>query len=243
MPEHDDPQRRVTAYWDIRAPSYDAEPGHGLSGGAERAAWVEDLSRLLPPIPCDVLDVGTGTGFLAFLLAEMGHRVRGIDLSGAMLARARKRARRLVTPPTFDSGDAVAPPCPPASVDVVISRHLLWTLPDPAKALAAWLDILRPGGRVVIIDGLWFPGGRDVNAIPTEGAWQRAWHEHYTATLRARLPLMEIETLEPVVALVMSAGFEGVAVSSLPTVEAFERGRGAIGGAREPRYVVTGRKP
>src|SRR5262245_9423365 len=81
-----DPQGHVTAYWNFRSVSYDAQPGHGLHHEAERRAWLAALRELSPPAPADVLDAGTGTGFLAWLLAELGHRVTGVDLAEAMLA-------------------------------------------------------------------------------------------------------------------------------------------------------------
>ena len=106
--------------------------------------------------------MGAGTGFLALLLAELGHRVTGVDLAPGMLALARAKAARLpagAVRPVFAPGDAVDPPLPAGSVDAVISRHLLWTLTEPQRAFANWRRLLRPGGRVVAIDGLWH-GGR-----------------------------------------------------------------------------------
>ena len=44
------------------------------------------------------------------------------------------------------------------SVDAVLARHLLWTLPDPLAALARWVRLVRPGGRLVLVEGRWWPG-------------------------------------------------------------------------------------
>jgi SAM-dependent methyltransferase len=44
-------------------------------------------------------------------------------------------------------------------VDAVLARHLLWTLPDPHAALRRWLGLLRPGGRLVLVEGRWWPAG------------------------------------------------------------------------------------
>jgi protein-L-isoaspartate O-methyltransferase len=60
---------------------------------------MDALRPLLPPPPADILDVGTGTGFLALLLAELGHRVSGIDLSEGMLVRVRRSLRCIGQPP------------------------------------------------------------------------------------------------------------------------------------------------
>ena len=85
----------VVAFWDLRSPTYDDSPGHATHSAAEHRAWLAALGALLPPAPADVLDVGAGTGFLALLLAELGHRVTGVDLASGMLAAARSKAARL----------------------------------------------------------------------------------------------------------------------------------------------------
>ncbi|MCZ9345832.1 class I SAM-dependent methyltransferase, partial [Streptomyces sp. TRM76130] len=107
----------------------------------------------LPARTADVLDLGCGTGSLALLAAGQGHRVTGVDLSPAMLERARvKLAGRdalLLT------GDAAAPPVGERRFDVVLVRHVLWTLPDPGRVLRRWRELLRPGGRLVLVEGVW----------------------------------------------------------------------------------------
>jgi hypothetical protein len=40
----------------------------------------------------------------------------------------------------------------------ILCRHLLWTLPDPATVLRRWIDLLAPGGRLVLIEGFWHTG-------------------------------------------------------------------------------------
>jgi SAM-dependent methyltransferase len=47
----------------------------------------------------------------------------------------------------------------PASCDVVLCRHVLWALPDPAAALERWAALLAPGGRLVLVEGRWHTGG------------------------------------------------------------------------------------
>src|SRR5689334_17611273 len=83
----------VREHWDTAATVYDRLHSHGLFSDDERRAWCALLERVLPPAPSRVLDVGTGTGFLAFRAAELGHDVVGVDVSPAMLAVARDAAR------------------------------------------------------------------------------------------------------------------------------------------------------
>ena len=59
----------------------------------------------------------------------------------------------------FLQGDAARPPFALASSDVVLCRHLLWAVPDPSVALNKWTDLLRPGGRLLLVEGRWSTGG------------------------------------------------------------------------------------
>ena len=143
--------------WDGEAATFDASPDHGLGDPGVCAAWRSLLGRLLPPAPARVADLGCGTGTLALLAAELGHAVDGVDFSRRMLDLA--RAKAAAAPGVrFVLGDAAAPPLPPASYDVVLGRHVLWALPDPAAALASWRTLLRPGGRLVLVEGWWSTG-------------------------------------------------------------------------------------
>ncbi|MBC7268609.1 MAG: class I SAM-dependent methyltransferase [Streptomyces sp.] len=139
--------------WDARAAAFDEEPDHGLRDPAVRGAWAERLRSWLPGRGCDLLDLGCGTGSLSRLAAEQGHRVTGVDLSPAMVERA--RAKLAGRDAAFLVGDAAAPPVGEQRYDVVLVRHVLWTLPDPARALRHWWGLLRPGGRLLLVEGVW----------------------------------------------------------------------------------------
>jgi ubiquinone/menaquinone biosynthesis C-methylase UbiE len=144
--------------WDAEAATYDDEPDHGLRDPAVRAAWAARLRAWLPAPPADVVDLGCGTGSLSVLVAEAGHRVSGLDLSAPMVAAAEAKARAAGVAAAFRQGDAAAPPYPAGSADVVLSRHVLWALADPDEALRRWVVILRPGGRLVLVEGHWSTG-------------------------------------------------------------------------------------
>src|SRR4051794_30546070 len=94
----------VAEHWGRRAPTFDEAPTHGIHGDEQRAAWLSLLGRLTGPTPLDVLDLGCGTGFLALLLAHLGHRVTGIDLSPEMIAIATDKARALGLEASFRVG-------------------------------------------------------------------------------------------------------------------------------------------
>ena len=148
---------RDSEVWDAEAESFDEEPDHGLHDPVVRDAWRALIRSVVPPIPSRIADLGCGTGSLALLLAEDGHSVDGIDFSPEMVRRAQAKAG---TYPgmTFRIGDASVPDLPAATYDVVLCRHVLWALPSPADALARWVDLLVPDGRVVLVEGNWSTG-------------------------------------------------------------------------------------
>ena len=100
--------------------------------GRRLRAWAELLLPLLPPAPARVADLGCGTGSVSLLLAGAGHEVHGVDLSPRMVDLARGKAAAAALPVRFGVADAARPPLAPGSVDVVLARHVLWALPDPA---------------------------------------------------------------------------------------------------------------
>ncbi|MFH8499216.1 class I SAM-dependent methyltransferase [Streptomyces coeruleorubidus] len=143
--------------WGARAAGFDEEPDHGLRDPEVRRAWAARLRSWLPGRAGDVLDLGCGTGSLSLLASEQGHRVTGVDLSPAMVTLARQKlaGRDAV----FLIGDAAAPPVGEQRFDTVLVRHVLWALPDPGRALRHWAGLLRPGGRLVLVEGVWGTAG------------------------------------------------------------------------------------
>ncbi|AVH61550.1 MULTISPECIES: class I SAM-dependent methyltransferase [Streptomyces] len=139
--------------WDAESVTFDDEPDHGLRDPVVREAWAARLRAWLPERPADVLDLGCGTGSLSVLASEQGHRVTGTDLSPRMvqLARAKSAGRDAV----FLVGDAAAPPVGEQRFDVLLCRHVLWALPGPERVLRHWRGLLRPGGRLVLVEGVW----------------------------------------------------------------------------------------
>lgn len=148
----------VERYWDEQASSFDEAPDHGLRDAAIRSAWASLLTPLMPPAPARIADLGCGTGSLAILLAEAGHIVSGVDVAAGMITRARAKVAAAGVDADFEVGDATTPPWPGATFDVVLARHVVWALPDPALGLGRWLEMLKPSGRLVLIEGRWWTG-------------------------------------------------------------------------------------
>jgi ubiquinone/menaquinone biosynthesis C-methylase UbiE len=149
----------IRRHWDRRADTFDEESGHGLFSEEQREAWHLLLSRLVGRAPQRALDVGCGTGFLALRLAELGHTVAGVDLSQQMIEQARAKAKQAGLPIEFRVGDAVELDSADQTYDLVVARHVIWNLPDPERAVAEWLRVLRPGGRLLVIEGKWADSG------------------------------------------------------------------------------------
>ncbi|TFV91261.1 class I SAM-dependent methyltransferase [Blastococcus sp. CT_GayMR16] len=148
----------MTDPWDAAAATFDDEADHGLRDPAVRAAWATLLLPLMPQPPARIIDVGCGTGSLAVLLARAGHRVSGVDTSGQMLGVARAKAAAAGVRLDLARGDAASPPFAPESMDAVLCRHVLWALPDRDAVLASWTRLLRPHGRLVLVEGRWATG-------------------------------------------------------------------------------------
>lgn len=140
--------------WDAEAETFDDEPDHGLSDPATRAAWRDLLLGVLPTAPARIADLGCGTGTLTRLLVDEGYSVDGLDFSEQMVRRARAK----VPEAEFVVGDAADPSLSPGSYEVVLSRHVLWAMPDPIEAFTRWTHLLSPGGVVVLIEGNWSTG-------------------------------------------------------------------------------------
>ncbi len=149
--------------WDAEAASFDEEPDHGLRDPEVRRAWAGRLREWLPERASDVLDLGCGTGSLSLLAAEQGHHVTGVDLSPAMVERA--RAKLAGRDAVFLVGDAEQPPVGEQRFDVVLVRHVLWALPDPGRVLRRWWGLVRPGGRLVLVEGVWGSAGISAEAV------------------------------------------------------------------------------
>ena len=150
--------RENRSYWDRRAPSYTDVIRKNLEDRWENA-WADMLVSRFPegePEDLRVLDVGTGPGFYAIILASRGYRVTAVDFSENMLAQARQNAGALAERIDFRTMDAQDLAFEDGSFDVVVTRNLTWNLPDPERAYREWRRVLRPGGVILNFDANWY---------------------------------------------------------------------------------------
>lgn len=140
---------KVEDLFAVVAPRYDVI--NDLQSLGMHRVWKRRLVAAAAPRSGDVaLDLCCGTGDVAFALAARGAIVTGIDFSPAMLAVARRRPG--CPPVTFLQGDAMALPVADASVDVVTVAYGLRNVADVGRALLEWRRVLRPGGRLVVLE-------------------------------------------------------------------------------------------
>ena len=93
------------------------------------------------------------------MLAGLGHKVKGIDLSPTMISLARAKAALHGHQIEFQVMDAAFPQLAQKQFDVIVCRHLLWALPEPEQVLQRWVEFLKLKGRVLLIEGYWETGG------------------------------------------------------------------------------------
>ena len=219
-------KQQVAAHWDRRAAHFDEDFGHSIRAPAERAAWDRILDLVLPRrAALEALDAGCGTGFLSFELAARGHRVTGVDFAPSMLAEARRKAAERGVSIPFEEADAEQLPFTSGRFDLAISRHLLWTLPHPEAAIDEWIRVLRPGGRLVVVDGQF-----DARATPPAQENARTSREY--AAVGDQLPFLGGRSSEDIEKLLKAHGL--VRVGSDPLLD--------LVAAQEQRMVEEGRE-
>ncbi|WP_395749225.1 ArsR/SmtB family transcription factor [Prosthecobacter sp.] len=149
------------AYFDALAGKF----GRHYIPGRSWKGLGETLLKLLPPLV--IADLGAGEGTLSQLLAERAKKVIAVDNSEKMVDYGAELAQKHgFTNLEFRLGDIESPPIPPLSVDLVFLSQALHHAQNPEKALKAAHTILRPGGRIVVLDLLkhQFEQARDLYA-------------------------------------------------------------------------------
>ena len=192
------PAARQKRVWDKSAPSYDKQISFfekiWFGGGRE---WLGERAQ------GQVLEVAIGTGRnLPHYPADVA--ITAIELSPAMLAIARQRAADLGRAVDFREGDAERLPFADASFDTVVCAFSLCTIPSPAAALGEMRRVLRPGGRLLLVDHIgsaWPP----IYALQwlVERPTIHSAGEHFT---RRQLPLVKAAGFQVVESERLKAG-------------------------------------
>jgi ubiquinone/menaquinone biosynthesis C-methylase UbiE len=137
---------RVRRIWEREAPRYDRHIRFW-----EKLLFEDGREWVCSRAQGDVLEVAVGTGRNLPFYPE-GVRLTGVDISPAMLKIARRRVNELGLEVDLREADAQALPFPDASFDAVVCTLSLCNIPDDRKAVAEMKRVLRPGGRMLLLD-------------------------------------------------------------------------------------------
>ncbi|MHB9292547.1 putative 2-methoxy-6-polyprenyl-1,4-benzoquinol methylase [Hollandina sp. SP2] len=188
-------REEMQSRWNTDGVHYDEIPAHGIQDKQEGLPWTILFSSVSQR-EAKVLDVGTGTGFVALLAAAQGLAVTGLDWSETMLSQARKKAAARRLKVQWVQGLTETTPFQDNTFSLLCARHVLWTLAEPVRAFREWRRVLQPGGKVY------------ADYAPRT-ADQDIGH-HYSEETERKLSLNQGASPEEVMALFREAGFEDV---------------------------------
>ena len=136
--------KAIGDYWDKQSSTFDKE--HDTE---DISAWMAMLEAMLGSDKNkNVLDLGTGTGFLANMTAKLGYPTVGMDLSPEMMRYGVRHAAACASGAMYMVGNALDLPLMENTVDNIINARLIWTLVSPDEMIAEWFRVLKPGGSL-----------------------------------------------------------------------------------------------
>ena len=211
-------QQLINALYDSGASDYEAQDGHSIAAD-EFDAWAADLSAVfaINATHRRALDLGAGTGVFSRFLAKHGYAVTAVEPSATMLEHARVHGDNADLPPMdFVVGAAEQlQDLGLSGFDLIAARQSACYFADPIATFADLRSRLNPGGRVLIIEGIW----------PRAG-----WSD---AALVDALPLACVQTRATLAYMLRCAGFNRIEGDWLHQVNAHH---GQTNGAPGSRY-------
>ena len=158
-------------YWSKRAAGYSNVNREELSGN-QHDVWQHVLhSNICNHLPgrdtesIRVLDIGTGPGFFAIILAELGYDVTAVDYTAAMLEEAKANAGAIAEKITFAEMNAQELSFEDDTFDVIVTRNVTWNLHEPCVAYGHWTRVLKNNGLLLNFDANWYSYLEDESAL------------------------------------------------------------------------------
>lgn len=252
-------KNEIHDYWTNRARGY-SEYNQQEMADARRTMWRDKLLSLLgnqfpekEPKEIKILDVGTGPGFFAILLAEAGYQVTAVDYTEEMLKEAQSNAGGLAGCIVWKTGDAQALDVESNSFDAVVTRNVTWNLPRPDLAYKEWLRVLKPEGVLYNFDADWYGhlyneekrSSYEKDRRQTE---EQNVEDYYSGTdiekmeeIARQVPLSRLERPKWDIETMQKAGFLDVSCDEKVWKEVWTEEE-IINNSTSPIFLLTGRK-
>ena len=252
-------KNEIHDYWTNRARGY-SEYNQQEMADARRTMWRDKLLSLLgnqfpekKPQEIKILDVGTGPGFFAILLAEAGYQVTAIDYTEEMLKEAQSNSGELTKCIVWKTGDAQALDVESNSFDVIVTRNVTWNLPRPDLAYREWLRVLKPGGVLYNFDADWYghlynEEKRSSYEKDRKQTEEQNVEDYYSGTdiekmeeIARQVPLSRLERPKWDIETMQKAGFLDVSCDGEVWKEVWTEEE-IINNSTSPIFLLTGRK-
>ena len=252
-------KNEIHDYWTNRARGY-SEYNQQEMADARRTMWRDKLLSLLgnqfpekEPKEIKILDVGTGPGFFAILLAKAGYQVTAVDYTEEMLKEAQSNAGGLAGCIVWKTGDAQALDVESNSFDAVVTRNVTWNLPRPDLAYKEWLRVLKPEGVLYNFDADWYGhlyneekrSSYEKDRRQTE---EQNVEDYYSGTdiekmeeIARQVPLSRLERPKWDIETMQKAGFLDVSCDEKVWKEVWTEEE-IINNSTSPIFLLTGRK-
>jgi len=219
---------KVENYWDKRSEGY-CEVNLEELNSFKKTAWIELINEHAPKVTgrkLKVLDIGTGPGFLAIIMASCGYDVTAIDYTEAMLQKAKNNAKSLDVEIQFHRMDAHKLNFADNTFDLIITRNLKWNLEKPQDAYKDWHRVLASDGILLNFDANWYhhvfyPEKRNAYEQDRVNAKAKKFKDHYITTntvameeIARNLPLSKIDRPEWDTKVLTEIGFKKIFVQN-----------------------------
>ena len=254
-----DLKNEIHDYWTNRARGY-SEYNQQEMADARQTMWRAKLLDLLgkqfperEPKEIKILDVGTGPGFFAILLAEAGYQVTAIDYTEEMLKEAQQNAGGLAECIVWKTGDAQALDVENNSFDAIVTRNVTWNLPRPDLAYKEWLRVLKPGGMLYNFDADWYghlynEEKRNSYEKDRQQTEEQNVEDYYSGTdiekmeeIARQVPLSRLERPKWDIETMQKTGFLDVSCDEAVWKEVWTEEE-IINNSTSPIFLLTGRK-